>query len=221
MANDSKNNDTEPTLGGKHSLSIRLWHWSTYLLITGSLVTVFMAKTILNPRANIPVVQNALQKNQITVSADVAKSVVHEFNDRMWDWHTFIGYVLAALFGFRILIEIFGVREQKLIPAIKNARRYLKQTSGNTTESKHYLFVKSLYVLFYISLGVQVCTGLFMAYSDDVPSLKKLRGTASDIHSFFMWVIIGYIVFHIAGVIKAEIGKGNKGIVSDMINGGE
>jgi Ni,Fe-hydrogenase I cytochrome b subunit len=33
-----------------------------------------------------------------------------------------------------------------------------------------------------------------------------------------MWVIIGYIVVHVTGVILAELGK-NKGIVSGMING--
>ena len=60
-----------------------------------------------------------------------------------------------------------------------------------------------------------------MIYSDDVPDLKTLRDTSSNIHSFFMWVIITYVVAHIAGVIITELGKKNKGIVSDMINGGE
>jgi cytochrome b len=88
-------------------------------------------------------------------------------------------------------------------------------------EARQYLFVKCLYLLFYFSLLVQVSTGLFMAYSDDVDSLKDLRHTAKDIHNVFMWVILSYIMLHIGGVIIAELGKKYKGIVSGMINGKE
>ena len=60
-----------------------------------------------------------------------------------------------------------------------------------------------------------------MAYSDDVDSLKQQRQLTKEIHNVNMWVIIAYIVIHIGGVILAELGKKNKGVVSDMINGGE
>jgi len=36
-----------------------------------------------------------------------------------------------------------------------------------------------------------------------------------------MWVIITYIVIHLGGVLLAELGKKYKGVISDMINGGE
>ena len=212
---------TEPSFKGKHSISIRIWHWSTFVIIMGSLITVLLAKTILNSRSNIPVVQQALQQNNITVTADQAKAVAHEFSDKAWEWHTWLGYFLAAFFLFRIIFEFFQPKDQKLIPAIKKTMKYLKEPNIDKKYIRHILFAKYLYVVFYIALFVQACTGLFMAYSDDIDSLQHIRHTASDIHSVFMWVIIGYIVLHIGGVILAELGKKDKGIVSEMINGGE
>ena len=221
MAIESKETNAEPSFREKHSLSIRIWHWTTFITIFGSLLTVLLAKTLLNTRSNISLVQETLQKNNVTVTAIQARSVAHELNDRAWNWHTFIGYVLAGLFVFRILIEFFQPKEQKLIPAIKRALKYLKMPGADKKEIKHYLLVKWLYLFFYFSLLVQTSTGLFMVYSDDVDNLKNIRNIASDFHSVFMWVIITYIVAHIGGVVLAEIGKKNKGIVSDMINGGE
>jgi Ni/Fe-hydrogenase 1 B-type cytochrome subunit len=205
---------------GKHSRAMRLWHWITFIIIMGSLITVLLAKTIFNTRSNIALVKDSLQENNIAVTDQQARSVSHEFNDLLWHWHIYIGYVLAGLFLFRLIFEFFQPAEQKLIPALKKVLNYLKMPGSDKKEMKHYLGVKLLYLFFYLSLFIQTCTGLFMVYADDVENLKDIRHTASDIHSVFMWVIITYIVVHIGGVILAESGK-NKGIVSNMINGGK
>jgi Ni/Fe-hydrogenase 1 B-type cytochrome subunit len=212
---------TEPTFREKHSRSMRIWHWGTFIIIFGSLITVLLAKTVLNTRTNIPLVQETLKQGNVTVSADQAKSVAHEFNDIIWHWHIYIGYVLSALLLFRILFEFFQPQEQKFIPILKKALQYLKQPEIDKQAAKHYLVVRCIYLLFYFSLFVQVCTGLFMAYSDEIPNLKAARSIASNIHSVFMWVILTYIVAHIGGVVLAELNKKSKGVVSDMINGGE
>jgi Ni/Fe-hydrogenase 1 B-type cytochrome subunit len=104
---------------------------------------------------------------------------------------------------------------------LKNTFRYLSLPHSNPKKGWHHAFVNSLYLLFYISLALQACTGLFMAYSDDIPNLKSYRHTVSDIHSFNMWVIIAFIVIHLGGVILSELSKNGKGVVSDMINGGD
>jgi|SRR6185312_15461788 len=212
---------TEPSFKAKHSVSLRIWHWSTFIIILGSLVTVLFAKTLFSAKDNASLVQQNLQKDNITVSSDQAKSVAHDFNDLIWHWHIYIGYVLAALLGFRILFEFFQPKEQKVIPILKNSLKYLRMPGADKKETKHYIIVRCLYLFFYFSLLVQASTGLFMVYSDDVPGLKNIRHTAKDIHNIFMWVIISYIVIHISGVIIAELGKKDKGIVSDMIHGGE
>ncbi len=208
----------EPSFGGKHSRSMRLWHWSTVIIILGSLTTVLLAKTLFNTKTTIPLVKESLQKNNVVITDIQARSVTHEFNDLIWKWHIYFGYVLAGLLLFRIIFEFFQPKDQKIIPLFKNSLRALRLPNNDSREIKHYFIVKCTYILFYFSLFVQTCTGLFMVYSDDIDSLQNIRNTVSDIHSVFMWVIITFIVVHIGGVILAELGK-NKGIVSSMING--
>jgi Ni/Fe-hydrogenase 1 B-type cytochrome subunit len=218
---DVKTEIIEPSFREKHSVSIRLWHWSTFIIIMGSLTTVLLAKTLFNSRSNAPMVQQNLQKNNVIVTKDQARSVAHAFSDKIWDWHIYLGYVLAGLFLFRIIFEFFQPKEQKVIPIIKNALRYLRQPNIDKKNAKHYLLVRFAYVSFYGALAVQACTGLFMVYADDIENLKNARGIASDIHSVFMWLIIAYIVIHISGAVIAEFYKQGKGMISDMINGGE
>jgi cytochrome b len=209
-----------PKLGNRHSLTIRIWHWGNFVLICGALITVLFAKTIFSPKTNIPVVQKVLQKNHVSVTDDVAKSVVHEFSDHIWHWHIIIGYVLAGFVALRIIAGFLQPAERRIIPSLKNGLKYLKM-SVNKEETRHFLLVKSLYLLFYLSLFIQACTGLFMAYSDDVPELKSQRHLASNIHSVIMWVIISFAVLHVIGVVRAEFNKKTKGLVSAMINGEE
>lgn len=212
---------SEPSFRARHSAALRIWHWGTYFLITGSLITVLFAKTLFKANNNIQLVQNNLKESNITVTAPQAKSVAHEFSDLIWGWHIYIGYVLAGLLAFRLVFEFFQPKEQKFIPIIKNSISYLKMPGADKNRAKHYLVVRFIYLSFYLAIVVQATTGLFMAYSDDVPSLKALRHTASNIHTVFMWVIITYVVVHLGGVILAELGKKDKGVVSDMINGGK
>jgi len=211
----------EPSFREKHSVSIRLWHWSTLIIIMGSLATVLLAKTLFNNRSNAPLVQQNLQKNNIVVTQDQARSVAHAFSDKIWHWHIYLGYVLASLFLFRIIFEFFQPKEQKVIPIIKNALKYLRQPNADKKNGRHYLLVRFAYVSFYCALAVQTCTGLFMVYADGVENLRNAKGIASNIHSVFMWLIIAYIVIHISGAVVAEFYKQGKGMISDMVNGGE
>lgn len=221
MEKESNTTIIEPLFKGRHSALLRIWHWSTFIIISGSLITVLFAKTLFSAKDNASLVQQNLRKSNIIISPDQARSVAHDFSDLIWQWHIYMGYVLAGLLLFRILLEFFQPEQQKFVTVLKNALKYLRLPGTNKTNTKHFLWVKYLYLIFYFSLFVQACTGLFMAYSDDVPALKNIRHTAKEIHNIFMWVIISYIVIHISGVILAELGKKHKGIVSDMINGGE
>jgi len=62
-------------------------------------------------------------------------------------------------------------------------------------------------------------TGLCLAFEDDFAALKKIHAI-KEIHGFCMYLIIAFIVVHLAGVFLAER-KDSPGIVSDMINGGK
>ena len=65
-----------------------------------------------------------------------------------------------------------------------------------------------------------VVTGLSLAFDDDVPALRSIHHPVKSVHGFCMYLILAFIIVHIAGVFLAERKKNGKGIVSDMINGG-
>ena len=65
-----------------------------------------------------------------------------------------------------------------------------------------------------------VVTGLTIAFKKELGIAKDISHQIKEIHGFVMYIIIGFIVLHILGVVLAEHDEG-KGIVSDMINGGE
>jgi Ni,Fe-hydrogenase I cytochrome b subunit len=64
-----------------------------------------------------------------------------------------------------------------------------------------------------------VVTGFCLAYEDDVPALKAIHAIR-EVHEIGMYLIIAFIIVHLAGVFLAER-KDSGGIVSDMINGGK
>ena len=199
----------------KYSSGLRLWHWLSAMIISGSLLTVLADSTITNGHTNAGVIQKSFAEKNVTISQDQARSAAHEIGDRVWQLHTYFGYVLIALFIFRLALEFSHRADQKLIRKLKSAYAQLKGEPNK--QAKHDLVVKFLYLIFYMLLGIMAITGLCMAFEDDVPALKihALR----EIHSFCMYLIIAFIIVHLAGVFLAERNNA-KGIVSDMINGG-
>jgi cytochrome b len=199
----------------KYSPGLRLWHWLSAIIISGSLLTVLANSTITNGHANAEVIQRSFADSKVSVSQDLARGAAHEISDKVWQLHTYFGYTLIALFIFRLILEFFHRADQKLIRKLKSAFNQLK--GGGVKQAKHDVVVKSLYIAFYSLLSIMAITGLCMAFEDDIPALKihALR----EIHSFCMYLIIAFIIIHVAGVFLAER-KDNKGIVSDMINGG-
>lgn len=199
----------------KYSPGLRLWHWLSAIVISGSLLTVLANSTITNGHTNAAVIQKSFAEKNISVSQDQARGAAHEISDRVWELHIYFGYTLIALFIFRLVLEFTHRADQKLIRKLKLG--YAQLNGAHSKEAKHEVAVKSLYIIFYTLLGIMAITGLCMAFEDDVPALKihALR----EIHSFCMYLIIAFIIVHFTGVLLAER-KDSKGIVSDMINGG-
>jgi cytochrome b561 len=197
-----------------HSLPLRIWHWVTSLAITATLITVFLASTLFKTKNNIAMVQEQLQQKGVTVSADQARSVAHEFNDKLWDIHKLIGYLISFLLLTRMIIEITQPSDQKMKTKIRKASNFVSDNMIEKNEMKHYLFVKRTYLFFYIAILIMAVTGLVLAS----PWLKDFQRTLRTIHGFVQYIIYGYIVIHLGGVILAEAGK-YKGVVSGMIHG--
>jgi cytochrome b561 len=203
----------------RHSAGLRFWHWSNTIVITGSLLTVLLNSTLLDPRSNAEFVLSELQRAGANVSAKQAGSVSHGLEEKVWELHIYFGYFLAALFLFRILLEIFQRRDHKFIAGLKKAWKHYSSAEIGTKLARHELTVKVLYLVFYLSLTILTLTGLIMVFKNELGIPRDISHSIKEVHGFCMYVVLGFIVLHIAGVVLAER-KDSKGIVSDMINGG-
>jgi Ni,Fe-hydrogenase I cytochrome b subunit len=202
-----------------NSAAVRIWHWLTFLVVTALIVTVLMASTVLEPKENIPVVQNILKDKGVVVSNDQTFAVTHMYDDKMWGLHEILGYALAFLFLSRIAVGLTQPKEERISFRLKKARMELKQTVSDRKEWKHYLIVKASYSLFYLLLFAMVTTGLTIAFGKDLGLTGPTRHTIKEVHGFIQYLIYAFLFFHLAGVIRAEL-RNAKGIVSGMINGG-
>ena len=200
-----------------YSSSLRFWHWANAIVITGSLLTVLINSTLLKGWTLATFISGELKKSGVTVTDDVARSVSHGLRDRVWDFHVYFGYGIIALLLFRLVTEFAGLTDKKL--SRKSADYYRQYKSGqNKLIARGELFVKSLYAIFYLILIIMAITGLCLVFEDDVPALHKMH-FIREIHEFSMYLVLGFLFLHIAGVYLAER-KDKPGIVSDMINGG-
>lgn len=203
----------------KYSSSIRFWHWANAVVITGSLLTVLINSTILKPWTSAGLIADKLKEKGANVSDDQARSAAFALADRVWEIHAYFGYVLAGLLLFRIILEFFELADQKLVRKIKSARRSFLLNRENRITARNEMFTKTLYAMFYVFLMIMAITGLCLVFGDSVPALKQMH-FIHDIHEFTMYLILGFLVIHLAGVFLGER-KRHRGIVSDMINGGK
>ncbi|HEY2583570.1 MAG TPA: cytochrome b/b6 domain-containing protein [Mucilaginibacter sp.] len=208
-----------PQLNNKKSAALRLWHWGSAIVISGSLITVLINSTITNGRATMQLMKSELQKSGVTLSDRQASSAAHALSDQVWDVHTYFGYCLAALFLFRLILEFFQLADQKFIRQMKVAYAHFKTIKRNREKALHELTVKIIYSGFYFLLLIMVLTGLFLAFEDEMKPFKSIRHSVKSLHGFCMYLILAFIIVHLVGVFLAERLKDGKGIVSDMING--
>jgi len=202
----------------KYAASIRFWHWINFIIISGSLFTVLMNSTLFD-RTQRSFVKNELVNAGASVSDKQAGAVIHGLEDQVWGIHIYFGYALAALFLFRLIAEFFIPPAQKNLPKLKKAYQAYFILKKERVAAKHELVVKGLYLIFYLLLLIMVVTGLLLAFEDYTGIPGNITHSIKEFHGFCMYLILGFIVLHLAGVFLAER-KDGKGIVSDMINGG-
>ena len=203
----------------KHSAVIRVWHWVTFLFMTASIITVLIASTMLNPRDNIGLVKEQLQKKGLTVTNDQALAVSHEFEDKVWGVHKWIGFGIVFLLLSRLAIELVQPVEEKFRSRLEKAIRLYKQNDEMKSTYRHYITVKLSYSLFYVLLLCMVITGLGLAFGRDLGFSRELYGAIKQIHSIGQYCMYAFVLIHVSGVIMAD-NKEAKGIVSGMVNGG-
>lgn len=203
----------------KYSANIRIWHWANALIICGSLITVLLNSTLLDVRDNAAFLKGKLEGSGAVVTQEQSINAARGLEDKVWDWHIYFGYALAAFLVFRLVSEIFQRKDQKFLGKMKAAYQDYFVYKKNRYIARHELVVKALYAVFYILLCIMTLTGLSLVFKQELGIPKDISHSAKEVHGFCMYLILGFIVLHIGGVILAEK-KDSKGIVSDMINGG-
>ncbi|RYG09686.1 MAG: cytochrome b/b6 domain-containing protein [Chitinophagaceae bacterium] len=203
----------------KHSASLRFWHWTNALIICGSLLTVLLNSTLFDVRDNAAYIQKQLKDSGATVNEEQARNVAHGLEDKVWSLHIYFGYALVALLLFRLTSELINTDKPKFLRKLKLTYAAYKNSRRDNT-AKHDLIVKLLYLTFYILITVMAITGICLAFDDVLGIGKSLSHSIKEVHGFCMYLIIAFILVHVIGVLLAER-KDSKGIVSDMIHGGE
>ena len=124
--------------------SIRLWHWLSALTFSATIITVIFASTLFSTSNNIAMVQEQVAKKGGIITADQAGSVAHEYSDKLWMLHKYIGYGLAALLFWRVIIEIFLSKEETIKSKVIHTL-HLPHGADKT----HFLLVQYGYMIFY------------------------------------------------------------------------
>jgi Ni/Fe-hydrogenase 1 B-type cytochrome subunit len=202
----------------RHSAAIRLWHWVTFLLITLSITTVIFNSTLLNPRKNSPQVQSQLKEQGFVLNERQAFSVAHQFDDKLWNLHKYLGIGIAIMLIMRLLTEFSLPAEERIKYRISSAVKLFREEPAQKKNFRHYLIIKWSYVLLYILLIYIALTGLTLAFEHQIELPGNVNHTIKEIHGAGRWAMYTFIIFHIGGVILADLGMA-KGIVSGMING--
>lgn len=188
----------------KQSLGLRVWHWANSGAIFLLLITVILRKTFLSVRGNTPLIVAKAQEVGAVLTDSQATDIAKALRSPMWQWHPIIGLVAIALLIFRFII-------------------YLQNRASAPDVSKkplQYKIVKKSHSLFYVILGVMGVSGVLLYWSEAFGLSTDFNHTVKEVHEFLMWFFVVFVIAHIVGVVKSELGE-DRGLVSDMINGGK
>jgi Ni/Fe-hydrogenase 1 B-type cytochrome subunit len=202
-----------------YSAPMRLWHWANAALVSGQLLTILFQKVIVNAKHAVPEFQQAIAKGGGTLTEQQGRTVAHVISERIWAWHVWLGLALAFCWLLWTVMQAldpagrrFGAR---LVAA---ARRYQLVAQAEHADARHALLAKLTYAAFYLFITTIVVTGLVLTFADEVPALRSVKHLAEEVHNVTMYLIIGYIVLHVVGVLWSETTQ-DSGLTSRMISG--
>ena len=197
---------------------LRFWHWGNATLITLQLITILFQKVIVNSKSAVPEFQQALSKDNLTLTTQQGRAFAHIISERIWDWHKYFGWAIVGFFVLRVVLQLTGPSELRFSARLLEIlRRYRLAPPASKSEAGKILFAKATYALFYLFLTIMVVTGLILIY-EDVPWLKGIHHLAEETHNVTMYLIITFIVLHVVGVVWAEI-KEDHSLISRMVGG--
>jgi cytochrome b561 len=198
---------------------MRAWHWSNALLVTAQLVTILFIRVIVKAKTAVPEYQATMAREGITLTEKQARSLTRILNERIWEWHTYIGLALAALWALWVVLQLrepSPMRFSARLLAV--ARRYRLAPPADKGPAGKALFTKITYALFYLFLTGIVITGLGLTWAHDFAWLDRIEHDLGEIHNVLMYGILAFFAVHLIGVIWTEL-TSDRGLVSRMISG--
>ncbi|GAB3578926.1 cytochrome b/b6 domain-containing protein [Hymenobacter daeguensis] len=196
--------------------TLRFWHWANALLISLQLMTILFQKVIVKSKSAVTELQSSASGKEVSVPQ--ARELAHIISERIWAWHIYFGWTLVALWVFRLGLQLTGPSELRFSARLMEIlRRYRLAPPAGKSEAGKILFAKTTYALFYLFITIMVATGLILIF-EDVSWLKGIHHLAEETHNVTMFLIIGFILLHVVGVVWAEM-KEDHGLISRMVGG--
>ena len=190
----------------KWRLDFRIWHWVHAAVVLGLLGTVFLRKTFLSWRTNSELLSQKLAEMDLTVTVEQAKALATTIRAPMWEWHILLGYALAALLVWRILLFFTD--------SGKRNYQNLKE------ETLHKKIVKLGYIVIYGILVFMAVSGLILHFHEALGLTEEGAHTLKELHELVYNAVLIFVPLHIIGVVIVE-NREEKGIISEMVHGGE
>lgn len=190
----------------KWSATFRIWHWLFALTILFMSMTVLLRETILDKEQNSKIIiENMSLLYDVNVTQEDGIEIAKEIRRPLWQWHIYGGYLFAGLVLVRMMLFFTRSGRQNYINCDK--------------KTTHKKIVSGIYIGLYGFAVIAALTGIGIKFNELFGISEDLEHTVKEIHEFVFYGILAFIAVHIAGVAMAETSN-EKGIVSDMINGG-
>lgn len=182
----------------KYSVSHRLLHWVIAFCITILFSTAFLIEFVIGRKKVVA----ALHSQNIEVTEQAGRAVARQLNGGVFDLHIYTGIALAVFFLLRIIYML--VKDVKFPNPFAKGTNLKEKIQGYT------------YILFYIFVAIEACTGLGMKYHLFSETMER---TAKEIHEFGVYWVPVFVLLHFLGIYIAETTQKEKGIASKMIGG--
>lgn len=190
----------------KWSATFRIWHWLFALTILFMSTTVLLRETIMDKEVNGAIItENISMLYDVNVTKEDSIDIAKEIRRPLWKWHILVGYLFAGLVLARMLLFLTNSGKQNYTNCDK--------------KTVHKKAVGVVYLGLYGFAAIEALTGLGIKFNELIGISEDSIHALKEIHEFAFYAILAFIIVHIAGVIVAE-NTNEKGIVSDMINGG-
>lgn len=191
------------TKNHEYPTGLRIWHWLNFVAISVILVTVLLRKTFLAYRTNSSLIQEKTAAAGTPVTKAVADEIAKTMRDRMWDWHVYFGFALAALLVWRLVLRFRGAASR----------------SDDRFAEKERRMQRIGYGVFYTFAGFLSLSGLTLAFRASLPLSKDAISLIKDSHELALWGMLIFVPLHLVGVIASEFKSRSAGLVSRMIGG--